>query len=229
MDLMAAKGIRTFCPDMRGLGGTIKDRPGWTTPDTCTEDVKAVLDHLSSVEGIKSPSLIGWSQGALIAQLVAQRHPDTISSLVLYASIYDPDADNPKTPDDVFAAPPPVVSNNMESAMEDWTVPGLIDDEAAQAFRDEALVWDSLKASWSKLDQFNACDPAKVTTRTLVIHGEKDMYTDMGKQMALFMGISNPDKSWRVVPGCDHPVHLYPKHRQVWLRDILSFLENDVL
>ena len=29
------------------------------------------------------PALLGWSQGALIAQLVAQRHPEAISKLIL--------------------------------------------------------------------------------------------------------------------------------------------------
>ena len=55
--------------------------------------------------------------------------------------------------------------------MEDWTVPGIIDDEAAQAFGTEALKWDARKVSWNGLDQFNVCDPAKTTVPTLVIHG----------------------------------------------------------
>jgi len=46
--------------------------------------------------------------------------------------------------------------------MEDWTVPGLIDDEAARAFGLACLRWDPRKVSWSNLHEFNALDPAEV-------------------------------------------------------------------
>jgi len=70
--------------------------------------------------------------------------------------------------------------------MSDAQVPGIIDDEAAQAFGDEALRWDPRKVallllplplmpqqvSWSRLDEFNACKGEEVRVPTLVIHGE---------------------------------------------------------
>mmetsp|Transcript_3729 Transcript_3729/g.13396 ORF Transcript_3729/g.13396 Transcript_3729/m.13396 type:complete len:120 (-) Transcript_3729:1373-1732(-) len=115
----------------------------------------------------------------------------------------------------------------MEGAMEDWTVPGIIDDEAAQAFGDEALKWDPRKVSWSKLDEFNACRGEDVHVPTLVIHGEKDTYTSIEKQKELFLSIASMDKAWRIIPGCDHPVHLYPAQRLLWLSSITSFLERD--
>jgi pimeloyl-ACP methyl ester carboxylesterase len=228
MDLLAAHGYQSWAPDFRGLGGTERDTPGWTTPNTCQSDVKAVLDMMAA-EGAEKPPLIGWSQGALVAQMVAQQYPDCISHVVLYASIFDPDVVYPPpqsgTPG-LLSEDPPHVDNTMEGAMEDWTVPGIIDDEAAQAFGDTAMQWDARKVSWNGLDQFNACDPTKVTVPTLVIHGEKDMYTSMEKQGALFTGVANANKAWRVIAGCDHPVHLYPKHRLQWLRSCLSFFET---
>lgn len=228
MDLLAAKGYRSWAPDFRGMGGTSRDAQGWTTPDTTVEDMKAVLDMLKA-EGIEKPPLIGWSQGALIAQMVAQEYPESISHVVLYASIYDPDLTYPPPAagaPGLLSEQPPQVDNTMEGAMEDWTVPGIIDDEAAQAFGDVGMQWDARKVSWNALEQFNKCDPAKVTIPTLVIHGEKDFYTSMDKQAALFQGIATGNKAWRVIPGCDHPVHLYPKQRQQWLHTCLSFFES---
>lgn len=208
--------------------GTARDAHGWTTPNTCLSDVKAVIDMMA-VEGIKKPPLIGWSQGALVAQMVAQEHPDSISHVVLYASIFDPDAQNPPPAPGapgLLSDPPPHIDNTMEGAMEDWTVPGIIDDETAQAYGDVAMRWDARKVSWNALNEFNMCDPAKITVPTLVIHGEKDVYTSMEKQFALFRGIANANKAWRIIPGCDHPVHLYPLHRQQWLRSCLAFIES---
>ena len=227
MDLLAAHGYQSWAPDFRGLGGTARDAQGWTTPDTCLADVKAVLD-LMAADGKEKPPMIGWSQGAMVAQMVAQQYPDLISHAVLYASIFDPDLAYPPPAKDapgLLDEAPPHVDNTMEGAMEDWTVPGIIDDEAAQAFGTEALKWDARKVSWNGLDQFNVCDPAKVTVPTLVIHGEKDWYTSMDKQRALFMGIACGNKAWRVIPGCDHPVHLYPKQRQQWLGSCLEFIQ----
>lgn len=36
---------------------------------------------------------------------------------------------------------------------------------------------------------------------------QKDAYTDMEKQRALFMGIACGGKAWHVVSNADHPVH----------------------
>ncbi|EKX34642.1 hypothetical protein GUITHDRAFT_155681 [Guillardia theta CCMP2712] len=226
MDLMASRGWLVFAPDFRGLGGTKRDEEGWTTPNKCVSDVLAVLDYLAK-EGHQKPPLVGWSQGALIAQLIAQKHADRISQLVLYGSIFDKDVVYSPPSKEDYNKPPPYIANTMEGAMEDWTVPGIIDDEAAQAFGDEALKWDPRKVSWSKLDEFNACRGEDVHVPTLVIHGEKDTYTSIEKQKELFLSIASMDKAWRIIPGCDHPVHLYPAQRLLWLSSITSFLERD--
>ena len=228
MDLLAARGYQAWAPDFRGLGGTARDAQGWTTPNVCMADAKAVLDMMAA-EGKVRPPMIGWSQGALVAQMVAQEYPESVSHAVLYASIYDPGLTYPPPAvgaPGLLSEPPPHVDNTMEGAMEDWTVPGIIDDEAAQAFGDVGLQWDARKVSWNALDEFNACDPGKVTVPTLVIHGEMDGYTSVDKQAALFMGIANPNKAWRIVAGCDHPVHLYPKQRLEWLHACLSFFDS---
>jgi len=56
---------------------------------------------------------------------------------------------------------------------------------------------------------------------------QKDTYTSIEKQKELFLSIASMDKAWRIIPGCDHPVHLYPAQRLLWLSSITSFLERD--
>jgi pimeloyl-ACP methyl ester carboxylesterase len=90
MDLLVSKGIAAYAVDLRGMGATARDDSGWTTPAQSVQDTKDVIDFLAE-RGILRPVLIGWSQGALIAQIFAQQYPSTISSLVLYGSIYNPD------------------------------------------------------------------------------------------------------------------------------------------
>ena len=94
MDLLAANGIASYALDLRGMGGTRRDGSGWTTPQKSVEDVRDVLCYLREC-GVHRPVLVGWSQGALIAQLLAQQNPDMISSVVLYGSIYNPEVTYP--------------------------------------------------------------------------------------------------------------------------------------
>jgi alpha/beta superfamily hydrolase len=72
MDLMASHGLRTYAPDLRGLGGTGRDEPGFTTPKRCAADLRDVMKFVRSRHPDVSPLLVGWSQGAAVAQLYAQ-------------------------------------------------------------------------------------------------------------------------------------------------------------
>ena len=94
MDLLASKGIASYALDLRGMGETRRDESGWTTPLQSVEDVKDVIDFLKE-SGVVRPVLVGWSQGALIAQLFAQQYPEKISSVVFYGSVYNPEAKYP--------------------------------------------------------------------------------------------------------------------------------------
>lgn len=82
--------IQPYAMDFRGFGGTPKDNSGFVEPLRCIKDAISVLNWIQSNEnerGTESdasrPSLLGWSHGALIAQIAAQRHPDAMSKLIL--------------------------------------------------------------------------------------------------------------------------------------------------
>jgi len=102
--------IQPYAMDFRGFGGTPKDDEGYVEPLKCVRDVVSVLKWIqsssdegkdassssssssisSSSSSHRPPALLGWSHGALIAQIVAQRHPEHLSKLILYSSIYNP-------------------------------------------------------------------------------------------------------------------------------------------
>mmetsp|Transcript_1258 Transcript_1258/g.3342 ORF Transcript_1258/g.3342 Transcript_1258/m.3342 type:complete len:205 (+) Transcript_1258:498-1112(+) len=170
MDLLVSEGIGAYAIDLRGMGSTRRDPSGWTTPEQSVDDVTDVLNYLKS-QNVRRPMLIGWSQGALIAQLIAQFRSEIISSVVLYGSIYNPDTEFEQGNKKGKEAPP-VVMNTWEGAMEDWTLPGAIDEEAASAFGATAMRTDARKVSWTGLDFFHKLDPALVRIPALVIYGE---------------------------------------------------------
>ena len=98
--------IVSYAMDFRGFGGTPRDSSGYAEPLRCVSDAMSVLNWIHKREGggrvdgddggyddgrkagtaagaVPHPALLGWSHGALIAQIIAQRHSDAISKLIL--------------------------------------------------------------------------------------------------------------------------------------------------
>jgi DNA-binding SARP family transcriptional activator/pimeloyl-ACP methyl ester carboxylesterase len=67
--------------DKRGTG--LSDRPSGVQPvEQRMEDAVAVLD----AAGVERAHVLGWSEGGPLGLLLAARHPDRVSSLVLYGT-----------------------------------------------------------------------------------------------------------------------------------------------
>ena len=86
--LHRTQNIQPYAMDFRGFGGTTKDASGLAEPLRCVADVVSVLDWLHERHGAAAstpirPALLGWSHGALVAQIAAQRHADALSKLIL--------------------------------------------------------------------------------------------------------------------------------------------------
>jgi len=187
--------IQPYSMDFRGFGGTPKDTSGFVEPLKCVSDVVSVLNWIHEKhssedtyerdeESIK-PSLLGWSHGALIAQITAQRHSTSLSKLILYGSIYNPSvkyaippiSESPQhsgyTDHEDFPLHELASQNEFDGAMEDFTN---VSNEArifppisAKLFAEAALVCDPTKAAWWNLHQLNECKPSLVNVPTMVV------------------------------------------------------------
>jgi pimeloyl-ACP methyl ester carboxylesterase len=69
---------RLIAPDLRGRGASAT-LPGPWGMARHADDVVAALDHL----GVEKAQIVGHSMGAFVAAVVARRHPDRVSSLLL--------------------------------------------------------------------------------------------------------------------------------------------------
>jgi pimeloyl-ACP methyl ester carboxylesterase len=173
MEALVRNKIQVYTMDFRGFGGTPKDATGAVEPNRCMEDVESVLAWLAARHGCSTPekiSLMGWSQGALVAQLAAQRRKPLFSRLILYGSIYDPLVRYPREPLYIRNRENMTeIANSFDAAVEDFTIEGTIPPKAATIFAETALLSDPIKAKWKSLYQFNTCDPARVHVPTLVV------------------------------------------------------------
>jgi pimeloyl-ACP methyl ester carboxylesterase len=248
MEALLERGLQPYAMDFRGFGGTPQDDSGHVEPSRCVEDTKCVLKWIAQRHGIEEtmpadtkPALLGWSQGALIAQLVAQKtNRRYLSKLILYASIYDPlyryprdplyragDDSNTTTTTTSTATTSTIIMNHYDSAIEDFTVEGTIPPDSARKFAEAALLSDPIKAIWKHTYQFNNIDPARVQVPCLVVAGDQDPYAPMHVQENLFCNLGrDSDRTWSILSGCDHAVHLLDGRFRL-INILVSFINND--
>ena len=74
----ALPDVRIVAPDLRGRGRS-RDLPGPYGMPTHADDVAAVLAHL----GLARVVAVGHSMGGFVSVVLAHRHPDLVTSLVL--------------------------------------------------------------------------------------------------------------------------------------------------
>lgn len=230
MEAFLEKGLQPYCMDFRGFGGTHSDETGFVEPNRCVRDAETVLSWISTRHGLSeedAPALLGWSQGALVAQLAAQKNHPMLSKVILYGSIYDPLIRYPREP--LYLSNPPnrtFIQNSFDAAIEDFTVEGTIPPEPARLFAEAALLSDPVKAMWKNLYQFNNCDPARVHVPCLVVAGDQDPYAPLHVQQELFCNLARAsDRTWSILSGSDHACHLLDGRFRL-INTIVSFVHN---
>ncbi|KAG7360451.1 serine aminopeptidase, S33 [Nitzschia inconspicua] len=230
MEALNERNVTAYAMDFRGFGGTPKDATGTVEPNRCMEDVESVLSWLAARHKCSTPekiSLMGWSQGALVAQLAAQRRKPMFSRLILYGSIFDPMVRYPREP--LYVKNREYVGdveNTFDAAVEDFTIEGTIPPKAATNFAEAALLSDPIKAQWKHLYQFNNCDPGMVHVPTLVVVGDQDPYAPLHVQQELFANLGRgSDRTWSILSDADHAVHLL-EGRSRFVNVVTSFIMN---
>lgn len=227
MEALLEQGLQPYCMDFRGFGGTPHDETGYVEPLRCVSDAQTVLSWIQERHQSQPPALLGWSQGAMVAQLMAQKNPHLMSQLVLYGSIYDPQVRYPREPlYRIRNVNQTIIENHFDDAIEDFTLEGTIPPEPAKMFAEAALISDPVKAVWKHLYQFNNCDPARLQVPTLVIVGDQDPYSPIHVQQHLFNNLGRAcDRTFSILADSDHAVHLLDGRARL-VNKIVSFAKN---
>jgi pimeloyl-ACP methyl ester carboxylesterase len=223
MSSLVARGFATYAVDLRGYGQTPPDPSGWLTPRRSASDLLNVLAWVAARHPqLAPPAVVGWSRGAMIAQLVAQVSPARVSTLVLFGFAYDPDA---RFVDVAVPAKPPRERNTRAAAVADFISPDITPPEVIEAFATKALEADPILADLKGDGEFNALDPGQVTVPTLVLFGSRDpgvLQADAGK---FFARLATPDKQLVVLPGADHAAQVESSH-DAWIAAVVNFLNR---
>lgn len=220
MDLLGGAGLDVFAVDLRGYGATLRDASGFVTPDRAIADVTAVVSWMQQQESRKGGTyLLGLSRGAMIAAMVAQKHPEKLAGIVLLGFGFDPDAQAAASDPNLK---PARLRNTADAASSDFITRDAYTGATLNAFVKAALQHDPVLADWRDEPQFNAFAPAKVQVPVLLVHGDRDPQAPMAIGTKLFNRFGTPDKWWVILPGADHAAHL-EKSAPALVRTVVSF------
>jgi uncharacterized protein len=194
-DSLARRGIATLRMDDRGTGASTGTFKGATSADFA-DDVRAGLAYLRTRQEIKASALgvVGHSEGALIAPMVAAKEP-TLRAIVLLAGVARP----------ARGALQFQMTNNVNH-----------DTSLSTARRDSAIAAipakiDSMMAADKWMNYFLTYDPSAtarhIKTPVLILTGANDQQAapdQVVEQEAAFKAAGNRDVTARVVPNVNH-------------------------
>ena len=222
MDGMLEKGYATYALDLRGYGQTPRDESQWLSPDKAAKDVINVLNWISQRHSGEPVHLFGWSYGAVISLLSAQKNAANMASLTLFGFWLDLDAEHAR-PSESSVLERRV--NTADAAASDFITPGSISQRAIDGYVEAALKADPVRVDWRNEDQFLAIDPTRIELPVLLLQGEFDPLTPTHLQSKLFSRLKTADKRWVVVAGGDHAAFLETP-RGDFIRLLNEFLDQ---
>jgi pimeloyl-ACP methyl ester carboxylesterase len=181
LDALAAR-FRTYTPERRGHGHT-PDAEGPMTYELMASDTIRFLEKV-----VGGPAhLVGCSDGAVVALLVAIRRPDLVRKLISVASIFHRDGWLPEAvaPD---IAPPEFLASMYGEVSPDGVghFPAVFAKAARMHAEEPTLTGDDLQ---------------NVTSRTLVMIGDDDEVT-LEHATEFYRGLPNAELA--IVPGTSH-------------------------
>jgi pimeloyl-ACP methyl ester carboxylesterase len=199
-----AERFGVFAPERRGHGHT-PDVDGPLGYDLMTRDTIAFLDTV-----VGGPAhLVGHSDGAFIAMLVAIRRPDLVRRLVLVSGGFHRDG-----------LLPPAREIDVDQVVEFLgTSYGEVSPDGEEHFR---VVAEKVAEMAEKEPDLARSELSRVGSRTLVMFSDDDLVT-MEHVVATYEGIA--DAELAVVPGTSH--FLLQEKPELCNEIILDFLTTE--
>lgn len=176
---------RVLAFDRRGHGRTADTDAAFHYDDMVSETITAIEKLIGG-----PAHLVGWSDGGIVALLVALRRPDLVRSLVVIGTNYHFDGMMPLEPSD--ASVPKVILERYAERSPD----------GAEHF---AIVLKKSLAMFASEPTLTTDDLRKIAVPTLVMVGDDDLIT-LAHTASLYESL--PMARLAVVPGASHGVVL---------------------
>jgi 3-oxoadipate enol-lactonase len=192
--------------DNRGIGQSSKPLTGYTIPDL-TMDALNLLDHLS----ISRTHIVGMSMGGLVAQNVALKRPEIISSLVLVGSFAKTSPRGDLVQETRKMLQKRLAPYEYFLVQATWMFgskalgrPGFVENYAKEAadnpYPQAKHAFDQLADNVCRFDTREQLK--NINKPTLVVVGEEDIMATLSQARVLIEGI--PGAEWVILPELGH-------------------------
>ena len=189
-DMLSDK-YNIICLDNRGAGKTVYE--GKFSMDDLGDDVVSLLEHLN----IPSAHILGWSMGSHIAQNVAIRYPEKVTTLTLISSYHF----RPARSSHILRSMINALDRGMPPEFFSHVLIGLCNSETFFERKEKCNTpvkpvklpnVGSLKAQLDAVDGYDTTKTASsISCPTLSIHGTEDIMVDCKFGDALAGSIKN--------------------------------------
>ena len=199
-----AERFHVYTPERRGHGHTA-DVEGPITYQLMTDDTIAVLDQV-----IGGPSdLVGHSDGAFVAMLIAIQRPDLVDRLVMISGGFDKSGE--AAPDAEFD-----IDQVVQFLGEAY---GEVSPDGATHF---AVVVGKVGEMFRNEPHVDPAELGRIPHRSLVVYADDDLMT-LAHAVAMFDALPNAELA--VVPGTSHFLTQEKPHLVNAL--VMDFLTNE--
>jgi pimeloyl-ACP methyl ester carboxylesterase len=204
-----AEHFQVIAPERRGHGHTA-DVPGPLTYDAMAADTIGFLDKIVG----RPAHLVGWSDGGIVALLVAMARPDLVNKMVVIGTNYDTDG---------MAAGADEMSAGMDPNGPDMAMFRSLYEMHTPDGSDH---WPVLFAKFVEMMQREPhIDPdelAHISNRTLVIAGDDDV---ISLEHTISMYRLLPNAELAVIPGTSHALGM--EKPEILNQLVLDFLQHE--
>lgn len=204
-----AAAYRLFLPERRAHGHT----PDVEGPLSYTDMAGDTVDFLDTV--VWGPAhLVGWSDGGIVALLVALARPDLVRKVVAVGANFRPAPE--------ILADPAMIEHMADDGPEMAPLRDLYTAVTPDGADHWPVVLRKMAAMFAVEPTLTTAELSRITAPTLVVAGDDDMMT-LEHTVDLYRAV--PDAQLAVVPGASHAVPLEKPELLNTL--ILDFLTKD--
>ena len=176
-------GYRTVVIDSRGHGRSTRDERPYSY-ELMASDVLAVMDTL----GIEKATLVGWSDGACTALVLASKAPLRVSGVFYFACNMDPSG----TKEFEFT---PIVQRCFNRHVKDYAQLSTTPDQF-DAFSEAVGLMQRTQPNYS------ADDLAAISVPVAIVQSEHDEF--IKREHAEYLARSIPNAEFNFLPGVSH-------------------------
>lgn len=200
---LIANGYRVVAIDSRGHGRSTRDERPYSYA-LMASDVLAVMDVLH----IERAALVGWSDGACTALILAAKHPSRVAGVFFFACNMDPSGVKP-------FEPTPTLNRCFSRHTEDYKQLSATPEEFRQFVEDVSLMQRTQP-------HYSEQHLAKIRVPVRIVQSEKDEF--IRPEHAEYLARSIPGASWIVLDGVSHFAPL--QRPEQFNAAVLAFVEE---